>query len=264
MARTTETLRISTIGDIPTIEEIRKMPREKALRLIFEGMMAGKSQEIGYEFRNTLNGFLVGINSGEPEISIAKLITEQEIERHQNFFEACAKDYRSLATELIFALAQKLNVRIEENYPLLTFNVFKSGRRQYKGMMGDWEYGFHGYHCAFENKKTAQYVEVPLIFGFEFGALDPYFFTKFIRSTKAYLPLPVEIYEDYHDGEQINQKMLALGKFERIEAAMPDYFGIAVANRENIDVESFQTDYDVKPKRRFGFAGLLKRFSKNK
>lgn len=262
MTRTTETLRISAIGDIPSIDKIRKTPREKKLRLVFEGAMKEQREAVGQALKKDLNGFLVGVHMIEPEINISKLITEQEIERHQDFFEACARDYRNLATELIFALARQLNVRIEENYPLLTFNVFKAGRK-HKGVMGEWRYFFHGYHCSFENPKTGQCIEVPLVFGLEFGDLDPYFFTRFIRSTKAYWPLPVEIYDDYHDGEQINQKMLALGKFERIAAAMPDHFGIAVANREKVNVESFQTGDEVKPRRGFGLAGLLRRLFNN-
>ncbi|WP_347254177.1 DUF6896 domain-containing protein [Leminorella grimontii] len=262
MARTTETLRISAIADIPTAEAIKKIPREKKLRLVFEDTVKEQRETVGQALKNDLDGFWVGVHMIEPEINVAKLITEQEVERHQDFFEACARDYRNLATELIFVLAQQLNVRIEENYPLLTFNPFKAGRK-HKGVMGEWRYFFHGYHCAFDNPKTGQCIEVPLVFGLEFGDLDPYFFTRFIKSTKAYRPLPVELYEDYHDGVRVNQKMLALGKFERIEAAMPNHFGIAVTGREKIDVESFQTSNKAKPKRRFGFAELLKRLPKS-
>lgn len=262
MARTTETLRISAISDIPSIGAIRKIPREKKLRLVFEDTVKEQRETVGQALKNDLDGFWVGVHMIEPEINVAKLITEQEVERHQDFFEACARDYRNLATELICTLARQLNIDIGENVPLITFDPFKRGRKQ-RGVMGDWRYYFHGFHCAFENKKTGQYVETPLVFGLEFGDLDPYFFTRFIKSTKAYRPLPVELYEDYHDGVRVNQKMLALGKFERIEAAMPNHFGIAVAGREKIDVESFQTSNKAKPKRRFGFAGLLKRLPKS-
>ncbi|XJA82185.1 hypothetical protein AB2F49_05570 [Escherichia coli] len=122
-----------------------------------------------------LDEFVVGMHSADPVIRIARLISLEEINRHQDFFEHCAKEYRKLATELIFALAEQLNVEMAENNPLVTFAPFKCNRKR-KGKMGKWQYCFHGFHCTFENKKTEQNIEVPLAYGFAFGDLDPYFF----------------------------------------------------------------------------------------
>lgn len=106
-----------------------------------------------------------------------KLITDEEIMRYQEFFENCAKDYRNLATHLILELVRTKKKKLDEDFPFLTFNRMKGSRKHHKGKMNEWEYFFHGYHCYFFNTKTKLEIEVPYMFGMEFGDLDPYFFS---------------------------------------------------------------------------------------
>ncbi|MBC7388100.1 MAG: hypothetical protein H7329_02720 [Opitutaceae bacterium] len=106
------------------------------------------------------------------------------------------------------------------------------------GNVGNWKYFIHGFHCGFENNETRQIIEVPLVFGLEFGDLDPYFFTRFIKSTPNYQPLPVDIYVDYADGVRINEKMISLGKFERINSNVGNHYGIVVTDRQKVEIKS--------------------------
>jgi hypothetical protein len=80
---------------------------------------------------------------------------------------------------------------------------------------------------------------VSLVFGLEFGDLDPYFFTRYIKSTPKYNPMPVEIFEDYADGVQINEKMISLGKFERIGSNVGNHYGVVVADRKEVEIKSY-------------------------
>lgn len=219
MNRTTKILTLKSAEQIPTIEDIRAIPRQKTLKLIFEPSILKDRGTIGESLKNRLDGFQVGIHLTKPEISIAKLITDKEIETNQEFFEKCAKDYRKLSIELINKLADKLRVTIDSKFPLLTFTPLKQDKRQ-NGQLGGWYYFLHGFHCGFKNKKTGQLIETHFIFALEFGDLDPYFFTKFIKTTPEYQPLTIDIYEDYADGVRINKKMLSLGKFERITSTL--------------------------------------------
>lgn len=241
MKRTTEIITINSINQIPSIEEIRKIPRSKTLKVIFENSVQNERESIGLFLKKELQGFQIGIHALNPEINISKLITDQEIEEQQIFFENCAKDYRKLGEKLIFELAEKFKISINPDCPWITFNDFKKGKRQV-GKMNDWRYNLHGFHCGFENKKTGQKIEVPLVFSLEFGDLDPYFFTNFIKSTPSYKPLPVKIYEDYADGKQINNKMLSLGKFERINSNFANHSGIVVKDREKVEIKKYRED----------------------
>ncbi len=239
MERTTDIITINSIGQIPTLESIREIPRERTLKLVFDSLTNNQRETIGQKLRTELDGFSVGIHTREPVISIAKLITDKEVEDNQDFFEQCAKDYRKLGEELIFKLADKLNTIINSDHPLATFNKFRANDQQI-GKVENWKYFLHGFHCGFHNEKTGQYIEVPLIFGLEFGDLDPYFFTQFIKSTPNYKPLPVNIYENYADGERINNKMLSLGKFEKINSNVGNHAGIVVTDREKVEIKSYR------------------------
>lgn len=238
MIRTTDIISISTLGQIPTTEAIRTIPRERTLKLVFENGIQNQRESIGQRLKKELLDFQIGINTIEPEINIAKLITDKEIEDNQDFFVLCAKDYRQLGEELIFKLVDKLELKLNRDFPMETFNELKQDKRQI-GKVENWRYFVHGFHCGFENNKTGQIIEVPLVFGLEFGDLDPYFFTRYIKSTLKYNPLPVDIFEDYADGVRINEKMISLGKFEKISSNVGNHFGIVVADRQKVEIKSY-------------------------
>ena len=133
---------------------------------------------------------------------------------------------------------EKLDLKLDKDFPMNTFNELKRDKRQI-GKVENWKYFVHGFHCGFENNKTGQLIEVPLVFGLEFGDLDPYFFSKFIKSTPKYRPLPVDIFEDYADGERIIEKMISLGKFERISSNVGNHYGIVVTDRQKVEIKSY-------------------------
>ncbi len=242
MNRKTDIITINSLGQIPTLEIIRSIPRERKIKLVFENEVQSQREAIGQNFKTELVDFQVGIHTIEPEINIAKLITDKEIEDNQDFFEQCAKDYRQLGEELLYKLVDKLNLKLNKDFPMDTFNELKRDKRQI-GKLENWRYFVHGFHCGFENNQTGQIIEVPLVFGQEFGDLDPYFFSKFIKSTPKYKPLPVEIYEDYEDGNRINEKMISLGKFERISSNVGNHNGIVVADIQKLEIKSY-LDWD--------------------
>jgi hypothetical protein len=236
--RTTDIITINSVGQIPTLETIRSIPRERKIKLVFENEVQSQREAIGQNLKTELVGFQLGIHTIEPEINIAKLITDREIEDNQEFFEQCAKDYRQLGEELLFKLVGKLDLNLNKDFPMETFNELKRDGRS-NGRVEGWNYYVHGFHCGFVNIKTKQEIEVPLVFGQEFGDLDPYFFSKFIKSTPKYRPLPVDIFEEYEDGARINERMLSLGKFERISSNVSNHYGIVVADRPKVEVKSY-------------------------
>ena len=208
------------------------------MKLVFEKSVQNQKEEIGQNLKSVLLDFQVSIHTIEPEINIAKLITDKEIEDNQDFFEQCAKDYRQLGEELLHKLVESLNLKLSKDFPMQTFNELKRDKRQI-GKIEDWRYFIHGFHCGFKNIKTGQLIEVPLVFGQEFGDLDPYFFSKFIKTTPKYKPLPVDIFEDYADGVRINEKMISLGSFERISSNVGNHYGIVVADRQKVKIKSY-------------------------
>ena len=209
-----KTIKINSLADVPSLDFIIGIPREQGLKLVFDTKIETQRQEVGRILKDELAGFSVGISPVHSQITISKLITDEEIEINKLFFERCAKDYRTLSTDLISRLIDQLKLSVDYEFPLMYFNPLKNTKQEW-GHMDDWRYYLHGFDCGFENTKTKQKIEVPLTFGAEFGRLDPYFFSIFIKSTKEYAPLPVAIYDDFQDGTRINEKMVNLGYSKR-------------------------------------------------
>ena len=92
MNRTTDIITISSIYQIPTLETIQAIPRQRTLKLVFDKQVQSQRKAVGQKLKNGLSHFQIGIHTMDPEINIAKLITDEEIEINQYFFEQCAKD----------------------------------------------------------------------------------------------------------------------------------------------------------------------------
>ncbi len=178
-------------------------------------------------------------------MSIHKLITDEEIEQNQSFFEEYAKEYGRLGEELINQFIEKFNVKPHNGFPLKTINAMGQHAYLKPHAMGEWNYFFHGFHCRFTHKKTKQQIEVPLTFGEEFGELDPFFFIIFIWSTPKFKPLPIEIYPNVHDGLRILEVMLRLGKFEKVNSNFKGQSGIIVTDRVKKEVKVFDTGMEA-------------------
>ena len=86
MNRTNEIISINCIGQIPTLEAIRSIPREQTLKLVFDKGVQNKREAIGQNLKTELVGFQIGIHTIEPEINISKLITDKEIVDNQDSF----------------------------------------------------------------------------------------------------------------------------------------------------------------------------------
>ena len=110
--------------------------------------------------------------------------------------------------------------------------------------MGEWKYFFHGFHCAFTNNETKQYIEVPLTYGEEYGELDPYFFSKFIKSTLKFHPLPIKIYNDFSDGLRILTVMEKIGKFEKVKSNLKGKEGFILKNRVKKKINVYENGLD--------------------
>jgi len=234
----------NNLNDIPDFKTIKSLERGIEWKIVFGNKIKSKREKIGGQWKFEHPEFRIAVHTIEPEINIVKLITDKEIEEHQDFFEKCAKDYRNLATELINEFAEKHNVEIDPEYPMNTLGHTEWHGYKPVGKMNDWSYAFHGIHCGLTNNKTGQRIEIPLTYGLEFGQLDPYFFTGFIKSTKEYQPFPVGIYCDYADGLRILEKMVEIGKFEYVNSNWPNQKGIVVTDRDKVKVEVYDPEVE--------------------
>jgi hypothetical protein len=260
LERKTDIISIKAIEQVPSLESIRKTPRNRLIKLVFDAKLNSEREKVGNNLKKKLSGFQIGVHLTLPEINISKLITNKEIDENQIFFEECAKDYRQLGEYLIFKLIDKLRLNLNKEFPIETFNQIKRSKKQI-GKIESWKYFVHGFHCGFENIETLQKIEVPLVFGLEFGDLDPYFFTIYIKSTPKYNPLQINIFEDYADGVRINKRMIELGKFERIKSNIEGHFGTVVVDRKKVRIQppkEIKEHYELQNKKsKFNFLKFI-------
>lgn len=261
MKRDTHVINAQSIQDLPSIDSFGNILRQKKIRIIFDHSINHIREDYGNNLKKNLPHFTIDIHSMEPKIEIIKLITKKEIIANQLFFLQCAKDYRKLGEELIRLFTEKKKIILNEDFPFLAFNYLK-GRKSQKGKMGDWKYFLHGYHCYFQNVFTKQEIEVPFMFGMEFGDLDPYFFSLYINSTPEYQPLPVTIHENFEDGKRILDMMLQLGLLEQINSNLENHSGLVIKDRNKIEIKIYNPDKDYKkPKFKSKFSRLIHFFN---
>ena len=239
MKRKTEVIQLESLDQILAIETLRATPRSSQLKFVFGEALQGERVSVGAFLRQHLAGFVIGVHLQEPVITIGKIITEEEVTANQVFFETCAKDYRALAITLMAELSTALGIEFDKDFPGRTLNPLKQDRSKGQGRLGKWHYYLHGFDCCFEHSQTKQYLEASIIHGEEYGVLDPYFFSKYIKSSKQYYPLSVEIYDEYADGKQIIEHMLRLGKFELINSNIPHRSTAVVTDRVKVAVKVF-------------------------
>ena len=231
-------IEVSDIIDFPSVEAIKKIQRGIYLKINLIGSARKHQQEKGEQLRKALLNFSIGIHMNGYEINVKKLITDEEITEHQNFFEQCAKEYGLLGEKLINEFIIHKDIPDHDGFPLKKLNGYIGNKNhEPHGQMGEWNYYFHGFHCSFTNRKTKQEIEVPLTYGEEFGELDPYFFSIFIKTTPEFQPLPVPIYDDYGDGKRILETMYKLGKFEIINSNLGGQEGYIVKERIKKEVK---------------------------
>ncbi len=229
---------IFDIKDFPGLDEIRKLKRGTYLKINLLDSAQIHQQEKGEQLRRDLPDFSIGIHMDGSEINVTKLITDEEILEHQDFFEHCAKEYSLLGERLINEFTVANGIPDYDGFPLKKLNGYIGNKNHNPtGEMGDWDYHFHGFHCTFTHRITKQEIEVPLTYGEEFGELDPYFFSIFIKTTPEFQPLPVHIYENYEDGKRILETMHRLGKFEIINSNLEGRKGYVVKDRVKKEVK---------------------------
>lgn len=122
-------------------------------------------------------------------VSILERVHRDDVIKMEEALLLAAKHFRDTATALAHALAKHNQVPVGR---LLEY------ADDLEPFDSKWAIYFHGPHCLFEHEDTGQSVEVNLLFGEEFGALDPYFFQQYINTT-AELTYPTGLNSDFHD-----------------------------------------------------------------
>jgi hypothetical protein len=151
---------------------------------------------------------------GSTWITVMNVVSTAEIESHATEILAAARLFREQATDLMTRLAQKLGASPEntDGDPESWCRFPQSG-----DLDAEWMYWFHGMECEFRNRQTGQTIDVCLGFAGEFGALAPYFFVEFIKSTPGMEHLGRVLKNSFHDGKRALQVLGDRGDLKMLE-----------------------------------------------
>jgi len=124
---------ISKLEDLPTLGEIRSIPRGLELKIIFNNQFEKQRNKIGANWKKHLPGFLVAMHMNGSEVNNLKLITDEEVYQHQLLFEKCAKEFGKLANKLMAQFIKEFEVEDYNGFPLNTLNPSGNGNYNQSG-----------------------------------------------------------------------------------------------------------------------------------
>jgi hypothetical protein len=142
--------------------------------------------------------------------------------QHADEFVAAAHEFRRIATERVCRLAEHFSVEALDIAEMRFQGLFEEQGLEVPQIGiydSHWRYAFHGFQCSFENQKTKQYLDVELGYGDDFGVLDPYFFSGFIKTTRTFRRLGKLLADDYQDGAQVLLVLERAGRLIRVPGA---------------------------------------------
>lgn len=121
---------------------------------------------------------------------------------HADEFVFAAQEFRRVATERMFRLAEHFGVSVLE----LSNHRFESDALpvpQVGNFDADWRYFFHGFQCSFGHHELKNGITVELGYGDDFGVLEPDFFADFLDNTPTFRHLHSVLPETHHGRAEI-------------------------------------------------------------
>lgn len=112
-------------------------------------------------------------------ITLQAVIPLSVIEQYKARFQQAVQDY--------IQTAQSLS-QLSEDSPEL---------------QDEWDMFQHGRHCRYENLNTGQWLEVPMEEALTPETIDPYFFSRFIKTTDSFSDIADLIEDEFHDSERV-------------------------------------------------------------
>ena len=140
---------------------------------------------------------------GYERVYFHRVLTREAILQNSAELVQSARDFRALANQLTPQLAATIGVSAAQLSACGQYLPLDP-RIEQSGVLNDsWRYFFHGFQCGFTHRASGQVVEVEFGFGEEFGALDPWFWHRFLETTPRYAHLASWLALGYADARRM-------------------------------------------------------------
>lgn len=198
------------------VDEIRHLLKlnDDNLTLVFE---SGKTDDAYRKsLQNELTEYHVFNLRWMPKFYISPSIeTDKILDRTEEIYDA-AKSFRNDGIRLMTILGETYGVNTFEDGLAVIRN--KSWDNKQRGKANEeWDFWFHGAECQFKNNKTGQTVELVITNCPEFGALDSYFFLRYVETTPRFKKLADFFAGDSNAMTKALNLLEDMGKLHRID-----------------------------------------------
>lgn len=178
-------------------------------KLLNESSLAALLNKLREELPENYEVFDAGTMRDSKRVTVMEVISKEEVSSLAPLLLTAARSFRADADLLAHQLAELNGVPVSELFAQgKNITIFPKG----------WEVCRHGIHDCFTHQLTGQQVEVCVVFGTEFGVLDPYFFYQYMATTQG-IGAPKQLVEPYHDTRRALEFLEANGSLKRITRA---------------------------------------------
>lgn len=169
------------IQPFPSDAALLDLPRGIRWEIYYDGYSSPEKKTKAERWIEQYTGYYIRIDSQNQVITIAKVITREEIIEHLDFFKECERKYRELAAMLL---------QLKNDY----CGALNSGN------FLEWNYHSKGNYLFFDNTKTGEQITFPIKDEKVCQALEPFYFGQFIENNLEIRKLlPIAIYSQAGD-----------------------------------------------------------------
>lgn len=182
----------ASLDDVPPAEELARLAcggQEVVLRL--PPLEPEPRENLRCQLQEALPEHHVSTANSVVDVTITKIIDRSAVEGRLSLWLGALLDYTRTGRELVTRLAATHGLNPADLHACWR----KVGA---KGQLGDWRFLFHGDECLFEHAREGTVVEVIICHGDEFGALNEYFFSLYVRSSPAQQEAAALLADDDH------------------------------------------------------------------
>ncbi|MEM6316138.1 MAG: hypothetical protein AAF960_00625 [Bacteroidota bacterium] len=198
------------------VDEIRKLLKSNDDELIFVFESGKTDDEYRKSLQKELPKYHVFNVRWMPEIWIYPSIATNEIlEKKEEIYQA-ACSFRKDGIRLMKMLGETYQINPFEGRTLFDLRRKSRDNGQREKVNKEWTFWFHGAECQFKNRITGQIVELIITNGSEFGALDSFFFLRYLKTTSKFKELANFFLDDSKAITKAFNLLEDLGKLRRI------------------------------------------------
>jgi hypothetical protein len=132
-----------------------------------------------------------------------------------------ARKFKEEACELMGRLCRLAKVDVSDPDRNIIFRQ-NYGKQQEQSLDDQWSFCLHGAECRFTDQESGRELEVIIVNGDQFGALDFFFFSKYLKQEFGTNVFLRPFVDDKTEIEHLLKRLYEEGQLTKLDPNMPD------------------------------------------